>query len=250
MADADIARLQALLDALPAPLAPLDMSALDGYLCGVILQPRSVPAAKWLPWVSDVEGRAPPGRAPHPALTELQELARRRHAELLAAIDARQWFDPWVFDIGPGAQAGDDATDNGTDIDDDTDSDPAAAVRPWVAGFATAMSVFPELMDHPALELIEPLALIFMHFDPAELEDADTLLEVIETLEPPKDLAEAVQDLVRAVMLAADVTRPRAHDGPPARSLTKPRRGARNPSGAAATLKHRSPPSAYRKDRR
>jgi uncharacterized protein len=32
---------------------------------------------------------------------------------------------------------------------------------------------------------------------------------VIETLEPPTDLAEAVQDLVRALMLIADVTRPR-----------------------------------------
>jgi uncharacterized protein len=57
---------------------------------------------------------------------------------------------------------------------------------------------------------VEPLALVFMHFDPEDLEDADALLEVIATLEPPTDLAEAVQDIVRALMLMADVTRPRA----------------------------------------
>jgi uncharacterized protein len=56
---------------------------------------------------------------------------------------------------------------------------------------------------------VEPLALLYLHFDPADLEDADALAAVIETLEPPADLAEAVQDIVRAVMLMADVTRPR-----------------------------------------
>ena len=40
-------------------------------------------------------------------------------------------------------------------------------------------------------------------------QSADALMAVIETLEPPPDLAEAVQDIVRAVMLMADVTRPR-----------------------------------------
>jgi uncharacterized protein len=33
---------------------------------------------------------------------------------------------------------------------------------------------------------------------------------VIDTLEPPEDLDEAVQNTVRALMLMADVTRPRA----------------------------------------
>ena len=36
----DIDRLQALLDAVPAPLEPLDVSMLDGYLCGVLVQPK------------------------------------------------------------------------------------------------------------------------------------------------------------------------------------------------------------------
>ena len=81
---------------------------------------------------------------------------------------------------------------------------------PWVAGFATAMELFPGLMRMDAQALLEPLATLYMHLDPEDLEDADELLEEIETLEPPQDLAEAVEGLVRSTLLLADVSRPRA----------------------------------------
>ena len=188
LGDADLARLEHLLSSLDATLQPLDLSALDGYLCGVLLQPQSAPLARWWPHVADVTGRAAPDS---PALRELQQQVLRRHAELNGAIQQRQWFDPWIF-------ADDEATAG----------DGVQAVLPWVAGFAAAMEHFPQLMDSDNAELVEPLALLFMHFNPDDLEDADTLLAMIETLEPPTDLAEAVQDIVRALMLVADVTRP------------------------------------------
>jgi uncharacterized protein len=53
------------------------------------------------------------------------------------------------------------------------------------------------------------MALLYMHFDADDLDEGDALRSLIETLEPPEDLAEAVQDLVRSVMLIADVSRPR-----------------------------------------
>lgn len=186
MADADIERLQVLLDAVPAPLEPLDVMALDGYLCGVLLQPRPVNATRWLPGISDVDGRELP--AGYNA-TELQQLARRRYNELERAITRRDWFDPWVFDV-------------------DEDEPASQAVLPWIAGFAAAQDLFPDLMALDDPELVEPLAILYLHVPREDLEDADTLLAVIDTLEPPKDLAEAVQDMVRAVMLIADVSRP------------------------------------------
>ena len=82
------------------------------------------------------------------------------------------------------------------------------SVLPWVAGFAAATDLFPALMRLEDPALMEPLAILFSHFDPDDLEDADELLAVIEELEPPKDLAEAVEDLVRSVLLIADVSRP------------------------------------------
>lgn len=185
----ELDELQALLDAVPAPLEPLDVSMLDGFLCGLLVQPVRVPASRWLPHITDADGRALPNRFD---ATRLQELAQRRHAELNDAISRRQWFDPWVFEL------------------DGEDGEPSEvdAVYPWVAGFATAMELFPELMQGDAHALTEPLALLYRHLSPDDLEDADDLLEEIETLEPPEDLAEAVEGLVRATLLLADIGRP------------------------------------------
>ena len=236
---AEIDQLQALLDAVPQPLEPLDVSMLDGYLCGVLLQPKAVPAAQWLPYITDADGRAlPPRFNPAP----LHAMALRRHAELNAAIAQRQWFDPWVFELDADAA---DAAGQGTaepddiDVDDfdngdgDTPEPPAIdAVYPWVAGFAAAQEYFGGLMALDARSLTEPLALLFRHLAPDDLEDADDLLAEIETLMPPADLSEAVEELVRAVLLLADVSRPQhglakgASPGRPAPRRNGPARGS------------------------
>ena len=54
-----------------------------------------------------------------------------------------------------------------------------------------------------------------------DLEDADDLIEEIESLEPPADLSEAVEELVRATLLLADVSRPVENE--PARSARSSR---------------------------
>ncbi len=185
--DRDIDVLQGLLDVVPPPLEPLDVSSLDGFLCAVLVQPERVPDDRWLACITDDVGRALP-RGYDPAL--LHALARRRYAELDAAIAGRQWFDPWVFELDGGGEA------------------PGEAVLPWVAGVATALELFPGLMRLPAEETAEPLALLYRHLDPEDLEDADELLAEIDNLEPVVDLEDAVEGLVRAILLLADLTRP------------------------------------------
>jgi uncharacterized protein len=202
MTDADLAALQALLDALPAPLEPLDVSMLDGYLVGVLLQPRAVPPERWLRHVADVEGRAAPAGV---SLEPLRALVLRRHAELNTAIAQRQWFDPWVYQL-------------------DDDATAAETVMPWVAGFATAMELFPGLMEMSDPALMEPLAMLYAHLDPDDLEDAEELLAEIDTLEPPRDLAEAVETLVRSSLLLADVSRPQRPPKPGRKTQRTPRR--------------------------
>ena len=185
LSDRELGLLQDLLDAVPAPLEPLDLPALDGFLCGVLVQPTPVAPARWLAHVADADGRPlPRGYDAAPLLA----LARRRHAELEAAIARRRWFDPWLFEV-----------------DDADDADPVrAAVLPWVAGVATAFELFPGTMQLPPEATLEPLALLYQHVDPADLEDADELLAEIDSLEPPADLTEAVEQLVRAILLLAD----------------------------------------------
>lgn len=186
MGEDDIVALEQLLDRVPAPLEPLDASMLDGYLCAVLLQPIPLLPSQWLPYVTDIEGRPLPPRFD---AKPLHALAQRRHAELLRAISERQWFDPWVFEM-------------------DDEASPSETVFPWVAGFALGADMFPALMGLSQADLLEPLATIYMHLDADDLEDADALLAEIETLEPPEDLSEAVEGLVRSCLQLADISRP------------------------------------------
>jgi uncharacterized protein len=217
----ELDELQDLLDRVPAPLEPLDVSMLDGFLCGVLVQPQRIPDSRWLPHLTDADGRPLPARFD---ASRLHALARRRHAELDDAIARRQWFDPWVFEL-------EDEESPAREVGDGDEPPPIDAVLPWVAGFATAQEFFPALMQQDAQALTEPLALLYRHLDPDDLEDADELLEEIESLEPPVDLTEAVEGLVRATLLLADVSRPvqQASSLPPSSSPRRrgPTRGTR-----------------------
>ena len=218
LSERELDELQSIVDRVPAPLEALDASMIDGYLCGVLLQPRRVPVARWLPHITDVDGRPLPPRFD---ATRLHALVSRRHAELDDAIQRRQWFDPWVFELSD-----DDAALEQVDGDaGDTEADPGSidAVFPWVAGFATALELFPDLMALDAKALTEPLALVYRHLAPDDLEDADDLLAEIDSLEPPQDLSEAVEGLVRATLRLADVARPVVEPGAGGAPARRPR---------------------------
>jgi uncharacterized protein len=228
----DMVELERLLDRLPKPLEPLDLTMLDGFLVGVLLQPQPVPLAQWFRHVLDEDGRPAPAGL---NLNALSELVQRRHAELNRAIHGRQWFDPWVFEL------------DGAD-------DPLEAVMPWVAGFAMAMEFFPQLMRNESHQVLEPLAVLYRCFDPEDLEDADDLLEMIEEIEPPADLADAVEGLVTSTLLLADVTRPQSGTaGQPskagaARRPSAGRAGAgRAPAGPGARAPAPSGPGGARR---
>jgi uncharacterized protein len=201
--DRDREQIESLLDALPG--AP-DISALDGFLVGVLLQPQKVPEARWLPFIHDFDG----GQAPPPAaaiLTPLHALVRRRHAELAAAIAARRWFDPWVFELEPEVPG--------------EAPPPSQIVLPWIAGWAAALAQFPALLQRSGDDAREPLATLYAQFDPDDLEDVGDLAELIAQIEPPQTAAEAVEDLVRCTLLLADAMQPR----PPGSARAPARRG-------------------------
>ena len=204
--EAELETLQSLLDAVPSPLEPLDLGMLDGFLCAVLVQPAPVAAARWLPFVTDIDGRPLPAGFDASAL---QALVLRRHAELDAAIAGRRWFDPWVF-----------ATADEADADQESVH---AAVYPWVAGFATGFEAFPALAQAAGEDLLEPLALLYRHLDPDDLEDDDPLREAIEAEAPAAGLADAVEGLVRATLLLADLA------GRPGPASARPPRASRPP---------------------
>jgi uncharacterized protein len=178
--------LQNLLDALPTPAEALDVVMLDGFLCALLLRPAMPAVAAWLPWALDIEGRPLPATASAPARVALEQ----RLQTLRETVTQRQWFDPWVFEL-------------------DDDAAPAEAVAPWAAGFALAAERWPLPLPRGAAA-DEPLALIYQYLDPEDWPVAATLADRIDELEPPATLAEAVEDLVRAVLLLSDLSGPRA----------------------------------------
>lgn len=228
---ADLAELERLLDSVPAPLEPLDLMMLDGFLCGVLLQPRRIPPAQWLPHITDVdEARALPRGFPAPAL---HDLVARRFAELDRAIERRQWFDPWV-------------------LEPDDEGGPLDTVMPWVAGLATAIDLYPSVLQTSDERVLEGQALLYRAFAADDLEDAEALLAVMAELEPPEDLDEVIEDLVTGVFLLADVTRPASVTPPAPAPMPAPPKAAPRPAPkpAAPAAKKPAPAPARKKTAR
>ena len=159
--------------------------------CGTV-RTLDVQRARRLPVRRSVAAapRAPPGlprnasrcrRPQEPAAQvdagRLLALVRRRHTELDAAIQARQWFRPG-FRTGGATM-------------------PRASGGGWVAGFATAMEFFPPAdgagRAGPARAAGAAIAATSMR----TTSGTPTICSRRSILEPPADLAEAVEDLVK-----------------------------------------------------
>lgn len=206
LTDDELLELDTLLAGLPAPWEALDLAAVDGFIVGTLLQPRTPAHTTWLPFLLDENGAVPPLQWPQWPRLEALLLRHARVRE--AALAERQWFDPWLFDI-------------------EEDTPPEDAMAPWVLGFAAACTQFPALTDAESPELNEALAQIYQYLDPEALEDAEALIEEIESLEPPSTLEEAVESVVRGSLLLADISRPRARPQGTPGSAGRPRTGGR-----------------------
>src|SRR4051812_23194145 len=99
LTDAEFAELDERLAATPEPLEPLDAVMLDGYLCGVIVQPVLLEPATWLAHVFDFDGRPLPDDVDTAWKERTTALILRRHGALNRSLAEDGWFDPLVFEI-------------------------------------------------------------------------------------------------------------------------------------------------------
>ncbi len=224
LSDAEFRELDELLAALPEPLIPMDVVMLDGYLCGVIVQPTLVEAERWLPPVFDFESRPPPGADAdadaRAGAERIRALVLRRHAALNRALLEDGWFDPLILEDDEDASAADEPRD--ADIDAHIDAhihaegaaepDPldelspiSRPIAPWVTGFEAACMSFPGLFDSTDEAVMAALARLFRHL-PADNDEEREIVAMLDKDLPLASLDEAIEELVAAVADIAELT--------------------------------------------
>lgn len=242
LSDAELNELDDLLAAIPAPLQPLDLVMLDGYLCGVIAQPEIIPPERWLPPLFDhrigevgEDGSIDPGcvlgpDTPgwHAARHErLVALVLRHHAALEHNLRVNGRFHPVV--TVP-------EDDQGQLLVGQAAIEPTLA--PWSAGFSHALVQFPALEDLPIPEINDLLECVFRHLPPVDEADEE-VLRALAVDRPQRHLDDAVEDLIADVVALADLAREARLKVETVRhAQPKPGRNEPCPCGSGKKFKH------------
>ena len=202
LTDAEFAELDELLAKTPEPLEPVDAVMLDGYLCGVLVQPVLLEPAAWLAHVFDFDGRPLPDDVDPAWRERTTALIQRRHAALNRTMVEDGWFDPLVLEFDE--EAADEVPRS--EYDPPEAANPiSAALMPWVAGFQHACLAFPDLAEMPDDAVMAALARLYRHL-PAETDEEKEVVATMDREHPLATLDEAMEDLVVTVADLYDLT--------------------------------------------
>lgn len=185
LTDAEIHEIDELLALVPAPYETVDAVILDGYLCGILVQPVMLTPEEWLAPIFGTEGVPEPGI---PGWTEQQHnrlltLIQRRYDELLRGILENGWFDPLVPQL---------EDDDGKPLQG---KDAMEGLGYWVAGFEWALANFTHLEEAGLSGVPDLLDSLWRHLP----EQDDTQKEMTKALDqehPLKNLDEGIEALV------------------------------------------------------
>lgn len=212
LTDAEFAELDDLLAQTPEPLEPVDVVMLDGFLCGVLVQPVLLETATWLPHVFDFDGTPLPDDVDAAWLERTSALILRRHTALTRAIAEDGWFDPLVLEADEDPAATSPAEGANNEPNDDHERLLAGLhpvsqpLMPWVAGFQHATQCFPDLSELSDDAVLSALARLYRHL-PAETDDEREVVATLDREQPLTTLDNAVEDLVIAIADLSDLTR-------------------------------------------
>ena len=208
LTDAEFAELDDLLAATPEPLQPVDVVMLDGYLCGVLVQPVLLESATWMAHVFDFDGQPLPDEVDTAWLARTTGLVLRRHAALTRAIAEHGWFDPLVLEPDD-SQPAEPLPDGSTAAFDNALASlhpVSQSLMPWVAGFQHATLCFPDLSEIADDAVLSALARLYRHL-PAETDDEREVVATLQREQPLTTLDAAIEDVVIAVADLSDLTR-------------------------------------------
>jgi uncharacterized protein len=196
LTDSELDELDELLAQAPEPLQPMNVLMLDGFLCGVLVQPRLIPPSEWMPEVFGIEAETPLENVDPAWRARCAALIERRHSALNVALAEDGWFDPMLVDLDREPPASE---------YDKVQAPHSRALLPWVVGFNWAQQRFPALEDDANESIGLALARIYRHL-PAETDEARELLATLDREHPLASVDEAVEDLVSAVADLWDLT--------------------------------------------
>ena len=210
--DAEFAELDAILAAIPEPLEPLDVVMLDGFLCGVVVQPMLIDADTWLPYVFDAGGHRWGEAEPSAEQRRARALVLRRHAALNRSIAEYGSFGPFVLEANEDEQVADGQSSDGDDARRQTADAPFLArvdpiidaVLPWVAGFEQAVHLLPPLAELDDPHVATTLARLF-RFLPDDEQDTAAL---VARERPLESLEDAIGEVVACVAELYELTLP------------------------------------------
>ena len=203
LTDAEFAELDELLAATPEPLQPVDSVMLDGFLCGVLVQPLLLEPAAWLPHVFDFDATPLPDDTDPAWRERTTALILRRYGALNRAMAEDGWFNPLILEfddehpLQPPPDGGPDPMAGLSEI--------SQALMPWVAGFQHATLCFPDLAEMPDDAVMSALARLYRHL-PAETDEEREVVATVERERPLKDMEEAIEELVVTVADLYDLT--------------------------------------------
>jgi uncharacterized protein len=223
LTDSEFARLDELLVDAPARLYVGDAVMLDGYLCGVLVQPTIVPQEQWLPHIFDIDDGVeddeidkidvepapsdkPVARVADAAwLADVIPLILKRYASLNRKIVEEGSFDPFILEFDEDA-----ASDSEADIEAESDDMLAdlppvsRALAPWVFGFQLACTHVEGVLDSTDDAVLIALARLFRHLPPADA-DMAALIATMNEESPIETLDEGIDELVACVVDLSDL---------------------------------------------
>ena len=182
--DSDLVEeLQGLLEGLGDDV--MDAGVADGFLTAVALNPEHPSKHDIYPYIFSTEGDP----AKLPENDRVLELLDIRFNEIQAALAAKGGLDPVIF---PLVDENDEVITNEEGIE---------ALEPWASGFLAGMLMWPkELLDSD--EVSETAGPILRNLNAESFDDkeeADEFIGIYRGDDMPKNLEDALYDMVKAV---------------------------------------------------
>ena len=183
----EFVELEELLASIPETHNPMEADEADGFLTGLLLNPKEVPPDSWMPFILDAGGKAVTELSPED-LYRLQSLLYRRYLDLNDQLKARSPVDPII-------------------LEEAEEDDPSGELGPFASGFLASMQLFPGLSSIEDKAVSGAVLGILRHLPASAQGDLAGMIAKANETSPLKSPQDAFEDMTACIAEIAEVTR-------------------------------------------